>query len=259
MYQHVQSNPAGMSVTIDGQVSPYEWDHAAELEITEGALFFQHDANNLYILIDMTGDTNPDPLLSSNPWGDYFELAFDVDADKVVTANTDFVLSPTSASRLADIPFVAPGTLANVVHVTTNATGSYGFGPTDKTNAVHRFWELSIPRSEITSNNSINVYLGAHVHSQQPYFEVTTPTDMMKDFSGLIEVQMGYDCNGNGIEDAQDIASGTSQDADGDGTPDECAAHSTPAPAGCGAIRAGAFPFMLLCLGLIRFLPRRWD
>jgi len=30
------------------------------------------------------------------------------------------------------------------------------------------------------------------------------------------------DCNGNGIDDAQDIASGTSEDCDGDGVPDEC-------------------------------------
>ncbi|MBM3990289.1 MAG: hypothetical protein FJ298_04695 [Planctomycetes bacterium] len=32
----------------------------------------------------------------------------------------------------------------------------------------------------------------------------------------------GRDCNGNGIEDAIDIANGTSSDLDGDGVPDEC-------------------------------------
>ena len=32
-----------------------------------------------------------------------------------------------------------------------------------------------------------------------------------------------YDCNGNGIEDAFDIANGTSSDLDSDGVPDECA------------------------------------
>jgi len=30
------------------------------------------------------------------------------------------------------------------------------------------------------------------------------------------------DCNGNGIEDALDIANGTSSDLDEDGVPDEC-------------------------------------
>lgn len=32
-----------------------------------------------------------------------------------------------------------------------------------------------------------------------------------------------YDCNGNGVEDAFDIANGTSSDLDSDGVPDECA------------------------------------
>ena len=32
-----------------------------------------------------------------------------------------------------------------------------------------------------------------------------------------------YDCNGNGVEDAFDIANGTSSDLDCDGVPDECA------------------------------------
>ncbi|MGA1394223.1 MAG: hypothetical protein ACO38W_13810, partial [Phycisphaerales bacterium] len=30
------------------------------------------------------------------------------------------------------------------------------------------------------------------------------------------------DCNGNGVPDKQDIASGASLDCDGDGVPDEC-------------------------------------
>lgn len=34
--------------------------------------------------------------------------------------------------------------------------------------------------------------------------------------------ECGYDCNGNGINDADDIASGTSDDIDGNGVPDEC-------------------------------------
>lgn len=31
-----------------------------------------------------------------------------------------------------------------------------------------------------------------------------------------------YDCNGNGVEDAVDIAGGYSADEDGNGIPDEC-------------------------------------
>jgi hypothetical protein len=32
----------------------------------------------------------------------------------------------------------------------------------------------------------------------------------------------GADCNGNAVEDAQDISAGTSQDCNGDRIPDEC-------------------------------------
>ncbi len=35
----------------------------------------------------------------------------------------------------------------------------------------------------------------------------------------------GPDCNGNGVEDAVDIASGYSVDLDGNGVPDECDAR----------------------------------
>jgi hypothetical protein len=34
-----------------------------------------------------------------------------------------------------------------------------------------------------------------------------------------------FDCNDNGIEDAIDIANGSSSDADGNGVPDECEAR----------------------------------
>jgi len=40
----------------------------------------------------------------------------------------------------------------------------------------------------------------------------------------------GHDCNGNGIEDAVDIALGTSCDADLDGVPDECQAAAAFLP-----------------------------
>jgi len=37
-----------------------------------------------------------------------------------------------------------------------------------------------------------------------------------------------FDCNGNGVEDAVDIAGGYSSDEDGNGVPDECEDAPTP-------------------------------
>lgn len=41
-------------------------------------------------------------------------------------------------------------------------------------------------------------------------------------------VRAGSDCNGNGVPDSCDIASGVSPDADGDGVPDECQSPTNP-------------------------------
>lgn len=48
--------------------------------------------------------------------------------------------------------------------------------------------------------------------------------------------ETGFDCNGNGVSDACDIALGASLDGDGDGLPDECACQlGTPPSAYCTA------------------------
>lgn len=41
-------------------------------------------------------------------------------------------------------------------------------------------------------------------------------------------MRLGTDCNGNGVSDLQDIADGTSQDADANGVPDECEGNVIP-------------------------------
>ena len=44
-------------------------------------------------------------------------------------------------------------------------------------------------------------------------------------FATLARLNASPDCNANGLPDAEDVASGASQDADGDGLPDECVSH----------------------------------
>ncbi|MCP3920415.1 MAG: sulfatase-like hydrolase/transferase [bacterium] len=61
-------------------------------------------------------------------------------------------------------------------------------------------------------------------------------------FSLVMSLDATFDCNGNGVPDATDIASGTSMDSDGNGVPDECDCTSstfcatTPNTAGPGAL-----------------------
>ena len=57
-----------------------------------------------------------------------------------------------------------------------------------------------------------------------------------------------YDCNGNGVEDAADIAEGLSEDQNWNGIPDECEPRE-PGPCPCPVGRA-------LCVGGRRPRPR---
>lgn len=67
------------------------------------------------------------------------------------------------------------------------------------------------------------------------------------DFDGGGSGEVCYDCNGNGIEDAVDISTGSSADVNGNGIPDECENSYTAdctcpssAPPPCGNDDAGA-------------------
>lgn len=55
----------------------------------------------------------------------------------------------------------------------------------------------------------------------------STPGSLDQDYNVLLYVTSAQDCNDNGIPDDLDIADGTSTDADGDNTPDECGVGTT--------------------------------
>ncbi len=62
--------------------------------------------------------------------------------------------------------------------------------------------------------------------------------------------QNPFDCNGNGVQDACDIAAGTSDDADGDGVPDECQCPWDCQFVGNGAVGIGDLLALLAQWGL---------
>ena len=78
----------------------------------------------------------------------------------------------------------------------------------------------------------------ADIDAYSPGFQPLPPTDLDNkgriadgDSNGLAVVDMGayeyqFDCNGNGVDDALDIAAGTSSDCNANSTPDECEAYS---------------------------------
>lgn len=141
--------------TLDGIFTPGEWDDATMADLTiilnnmlGSYMYVMNDANNLYVLYDVVGDTTDDP-------GDTSALGFDTNHDGAngpSTGDDDFfgVGSWFGAEshyewdfgmgdwQLHCSPFSEPG-LAVV----------YGFGASPNSGADHRIFEWSVPLSTL--------------------------------------------------------------------------------------------------------------
>ncbi|HSQ27051.1 MAG TPA: hypothetical protein VLM80_07990, partial [Anaerolineales bacterium] len=77
---------------IDGIVAPQEWASATVMPLNiGGALMVMNDYVNIYFLIDVTADTQEDPLTISP--SDYFWLTFDVNQNGTIDANVDLLFN----------------------------------------------------------------------------------------------------------------------------------------------------------------------
>jgi len=173
---------------IDGTTSENEWNNAISIALQHGALLAQNDAANLYLLIDLTGDTGNDPPLSTAPWGDYFALAFDVNIDKALTTDVDILLG------------LYPGThnLGKQVYTgsgwsglsPTSSSMASGFGTSINSATPHRIWELAISLPEIEAVPGSRVRLGLETYSQTPSFKDAHPEGFYSNFANLIEIDL---------------------------------------------------------------------
>lgn len=80
--------------------------------------------------------------------------------------------------------------------------------------------------------------------------EDLVPGDSGALLAGSIEIATAPDCNRNGVDDAIDLANGTSADSDLDGVPDECACAADLD--GNGAVDAGDLAAILAAWGPCR-------
>ncbi len=254
--------------TIDGSVASGEWANAGSLSFDHGRLLVFHDDTTLYLLIDVTDDTQDDQLVGGT--GDFFWLDFDVDLDGRITANLDVSYAEATGSGALGIStYTAPHTITALK--STGATMGRGFGGTDASSTPHRFWELSLPLSEISQGAPLKVRLALRVYSINPGFDERMPASMGGDFNDAVDVIFKPDCNNNNVEDSADISGGTSQDCNGNGVPDECENDTDgdgiiddcdPTPGwlplfsacGCGT----PFATTLCVIGLLFFGSGRW-
>lgn len=88
------SHWADVAPHLDGEGTVGEWDRAARFSLPHGVLMVQNDEENLYVLLDMTGDTVNDTPKRDAPWGDYYWLSFDINRDHNVTPGVDVNYAP---------------------------------------------------------------------------------------------------------------------------------------------------------------------
>lgn len=174
--------------TIDGVISPGEWDHAGMVNFPHGYMLFQNDASNLYVLLDLTGDTVADPPLSNFPWGDYFALAFDVNLDGTITPNVDIYYGFYGNYNFGLVYFLGPYVYTGV-HPSNSKMGA-GFGQSLNSSTPHRIWELAISRGEIGALGNKMVRLGVETYSQNPSFDDELPQGLWGNFSNLLNIYL---------------------------------------------------------------------
>ncbi len=172
---------------IDGVTSGGEWGDAARIELAHGCMLIQNDASNLYLLIDLTGDTHDDPPLED---GDYFWLSFDVDISGAISPrNVDVNYTPYPGTHNLGIQYYeGPGDWTGLED--THSQLGAGFGASINSRTPHRIWELAISLPEIEAVPNGLVRLGLRTYSQNPSFTDDLPANFYNDFSNLVEIAL---------------------------------------------------------------------
>lgn len=190
-YRKLTSVSVFRAVHLNGVIEKGEWERATAnaLEVAHGWIAVQNDASFLYILADLTQDTQDDAPLQRATWGDYISLAFDVNLDRRITPNIDksYGLYPGTRNLGVSL-WVGPGSQTGLSK--TEAKLGAGFGVSRAGPEPHRIWEISVPLSEINANPGGSVFFGIEAHSQNPAFNDSYPANLMYDFSNLYEIAL---------------------------------------------------------------------
>jgi hypothetical protein len=233
---------------IDGVVSPGEWNDAKSIPINGGVLMVKHDAEYLYFLLDVTGDTTDtvDPAPGGSPT-DFFWFTFDVNENSAIDGCDLSPAPPPVCTTVADINY---GTSAGYPHdfglqyylgpnmwtgLYFSIASSYakGFGTSINSATPHRIWEFEFDRSEIVAPSDTWVRIGVRTGTDfgPDYYITDTPSSFDADFSNLIGIYLtcnnwGGDTDNDGVCQNEDNCPNEynpeQRDTDGDGVGDVC-------------------------------------
>lgn len=172
----------GHPPAIDGQASYEEWGDAVTVPLAQGALRVYNDAANLYLLLDLTADSQEDA-------GDSFMASFDTDTDRSITPRVDLNYAGETDQALDLEVYAGPGQWEARAGDTFSQMAA-GFGPSPEARTPHRLWELAISLAEIQAAPGGRVRLGLKTVSQTPVLVGENPPGFTADFSGLIDLRL---------------------------------------------------------------------
>ena len=187
----VKSTWTTTPVPTDGMLPAGEWAGAGKLPIPAGFLMVKNDLNNLYVALDLVGDTGND--VGTN---DYYWFVIDTDRNKAVTPNRDSLFSPWPGqpNRLGMWLMAAPNATwpASTGQVIASQT-RVGFGPSPNSAAAHRMWEIRFSLAELgivvdPSAPPPVLRFGLRVVSSSPAFTFDFPANPLSAFGSFHEI-----------------------------------------------------------------------
>jgi hypothetical protein len=184
------SNWALTPPTIDGVVSPNEWAGASSFPIADGSLrgsaYYQNDGTNLYLLLDMTADTQIDPPGTGD--SDYFQMAFDANDNLALDPEWDLSYGLSGGSDQFCLAYYlqANQNTACQPPVSTYAVGwGQPFG-----GAPHRVWEFAIRLSEIGRRAGQRLDIAVKYHSKTPAFTAAAPLGYSGPYNSFYSIRL---------------------------------------------------------------------
>jgi len=177
--------------TINGNASEWDLGNSTRIPVTNGFVHLMNDADYLYVLIDITSDTGADELCNGPPfppssgWGDYFNLAFDVNLNSQIDS-IDVLLGTAGCTLTPCLSYYigSPSCAVSTCNYPSGYLLARGFGTSVNSGTAHRIWELQIPRSLIlaTATNS-PLRFAVKLGSDNPSFTADTPPNFDCNFS----------------------------------------------------------------------------
>lgn len=186
----VRSTWATSPIVLNGILSGPEWAGAGVMPIPAGFLMVKNDNNFLYVALDLVGDRGPDPGVN-----DYFWFTVDNDGNHAITPNHDvnYGIYPTLPIRIGRQYYLRPGTWTGILNTPSPAAARNGFGPSPRSPAAHRIWEMRLPLDEIGiaslgTHPNPTVRFGLRVASSNPAFTFDFPAGFFTSFANLHEI-----------------------------------------------------------------------